>query len=83
MMERMEKMMIWMVAPPAYQYGPLIPYCKKRDPYWFGNIIDSKSGQRKKCVFYVYRVGALLTRSHEARYRWLMSAWSVSEHVGR
>ena len=26
MMERMEKMMIWMVAPPAYQYGPLIPY---------------------------------------------------------
>ena len=26
MIERMEKMMIWMVAPPAYQYGPLIPY---------------------------------------------------------
>ena len=26
MMERMEKMMICMVAPPAYQYGPLIPY---------------------------------------------------------
>ena len=30
MMERMEKMMIWMVAPPAYQYGPLIPYCNER-----------------------------------------------------
>ena len=25
-MDKIEKMIIWIVAPPAYQYGPLIPY---------------------------------------------------------
>ena len=28
-MERTEKMMIWMVTPAPYQYGPLMPNCSK------------------------------------------------------
>ena len=33
---------------------------KKRDSYWFGNVIRLKVRAKKTCVFYVYRVGALL-----------------------
>ena len=38
-MERMENMMIWMVAPPAYQYGPLMPYLLATVEDW-SNVAD-------------------------------------------
>ena len=56
MMERMEKMMIWMVAPPAYQYGPLIPYCNERGSIAY---ISTRVNVVGCNMFYVYIFGCI------------------------